>query len=433
MPKPNKLTMIDLFAGCGGLSLGMEQAGFTPLLFSEINKDAAGTYLANRQGEEIEDFRDIYTLTDSKIKALKRRWKAEGIDQVDLICGGPPCQGYSGIGHRRSYAVERNEIPSNTLYREMIRVIEGFEPKLFLFENVRGLLTGRWTKSGEKGEIFKDVLKAFKALKKYEVRWALVHAKDYGVPQNRPRLLIVGIRKELGWTPSVTSDNAVESGLLPPGNGGAPNLVDVFDDLIDRNYLKTGKTERYTREAKSGFQKEMRANRTGKRIAKKGDLLTEHEYSNHADAIREKFQFMLDNEGEIPEAMRTKKFAQRVLKKRWDDGGPNITATSLADDFVHYEQPRSLTVREWARLQCFPDWYLFKGPRTTGGHRRAGRPDQGIWDRDVPRYTQIGNAVPVRLARAVGEHFRALLARQGNAEHKKQKPATMRSSTSRHH
>jgi DNA (cytosine-5)-methyltransferase 1 len=98
-----------------------------------------------------------------------------------------------------------------------------------------------------------------------------------------------------------------------------------------------------------------------------------------------------------------------VIPREWGPGGPNITATSLADDYVHFEQPRSLTVREWARLQTFPDWYQFCGPRTTGGLRRAGAPTEGIWDREVPKYTQIGNAVPVKLAHEVGKHFAALL------------------------
>ncbi|QNP47047.1 DNA cytosine methyltransferase [Sphingomonas sediminicola] len=86
-----------------------------------------------------------------------------------------------------------------------------------------------------------------------------------------------------------------------------------------------------------------------------------------------------------------------------------MTATSLPDDYVHYAQPRSLTVREWARLQTFPDWYRFEGKRTTGGLRRAGNPREGNFDREVPKYTQIGNAVPVRLAERVGEHFRRIL------------------------
>jgi DNA (cytosine-5)-methyltransferase 1 len=118
---------------------------------------------------------------------------------------------------------------------------------------------------------------------------------------------------------------------------------------------------------------------------------------------------MLDHGGDIPSELRTKKFAQRVLPRRWDKSGPSITATSLADDYVHYSQPRTLTVREWARLQTFPDWYRFAGSRTTGGRRRAGDPSIGDWSRDVPKYTQIGNAVPVLLAKAVGEHLRDLL------------------------
>jgi DNA (cytosine-5)-methyltransferase 1 len=120
---------------------------------------------------------------------------------------------------------------------------------------------------------------------------------------------------------------------------------------------------------------------------------------------------MINHNGEIPPRYRTKKFAQRVLPLRWPSSGPNITTTSLPDDFVHFSQPRTLTVREWARLQTFPDWYEFRGPRTTGGRRRAGDPNQGIWERDVPRYTQIGNAVPVMLAKAVGDHIMKILAK----------------------
>lgn len=118
---------------------------------------------------------------------------------------------------------------------------------------------------------------------------------------------------------------------------------------------------------------------------------------------------MIDNNGEIPEEMKTKKFAQRVIPRKWGDGGPNITATSLPDDFVHYSQPRSLTVREWARLQMFPDWYRFSGKRTTGGRRRAGDLSKGDWKRDTPKYTQIGNAVPVKLAEEIGKHLKSIM------------------------
>ena len=120
---------------------------------------------------------------------------------------------------------------------------------------------------------------------------------------------------------------------------------------------------------------------------------------------------MIDNNGNIPEEMRTKKFSQRLIPKRWDESGPNITATSLPDDYVHYAQPRILTVREWARLQMFPDWYKFAGKRTTGGIRRAGNPRQNIFDREVPKYTQIGNAVPPKLAYEIGKFFKNLILR----------------------
>jgi len=146
---------------------------------------------------------------------------------------------------------------------------------------------------------------------------------------------------------------------------------------------------------------------------KKGDKLSEQEYSNHSEEIQEKFEFMqmkgLDNK-DLPVKYRTKKFSQRVLPPCWDNGsGPWMTATSLPDDYVHYSQPRSLTVREWARIQTFPDWYQFKGKRTTGGMRRAGRPGENIHDRELPKYTQIGNAVPVKLAEAIGKHFVSIL------------------------
>ena len=98
-----------------------------------------------------------------------------------------------------------------------------------------------------------------------------------------------------------------------------------------------------------------------------------------------------------------------MLPKKWGNKGPTITACSLPDDFVHYGQARSLTVREWARLQTFPDWYQFSGKRTTGGLRRAGNPRESIFEREVPKYTQIGNAVPVKLAFEIGSHLRKIL------------------------
>lgn len=409
------LTCVDLFAGCGGLSLGFEMAGFKPLLFSEINKDAAATYKANRSTEIIE-VGDIYQFKNADIAKLKAKWKRDGIADVDVVAGGPPCQGYSGIGHRRTFNLEKQDIPSNQLYHQMIRVVEAINPRIFLFENVGGLLTAKWTRNGAKGEIFRDVLRSFRGIKGYSVRWQLVHSRSYGVPQNRPRVLIVGIREDqkINVPPVVKSGRtiieptAIADGLLPKGDNDFPTLVELLSDLCDPNFKYGEATIKYPTAPLNRFQRRLRTTLKGKTLGK-GAPLTDHEFSDHAPRIREKFAYMIANDSEIPVHMQTKKFAQRVLPKEWGIKGPNITATSMPDDYVHYSQPRILSVREWARLQTFPDWYLFKGPRTTGGRRRAGDPSVGLWARDVPKYTQIGNAVPVELARKVGEHLAGLL------------------------
>jgi len=407
-----KNPFIDLFAGCGGLSLGLEQAGFHPVYVNELNTDALNTYLINRSEYKhlsLKEFHsnDIKELSGSKKKLeelsknLKSKFNIKKGD-LSLVVGGPPCQGYSGIGHRRSYKVDKEKIPSNYLYKEMYKVIKYFNPKAFVFENVRGLLSARWTKNGVKGEIFKDVLKQFSKLKNYNYDYSLVQSKDYGVPQNRPRVLVIGIRKDI-------KSKINKEEFFPSKDISYPHLDELFSDLIDKNYNKNFVTNSYLSDPKTKIQRTLRTRKNKNSFLSKGDKLTDQEYSNHSPNIVKKFKSMLDNGGVIKDKFKTKKFAQRLLNKRWNSKGPNITATSLPDDYVHYSQPRTLTVREWARLQMFPDWYIFQGKRHTGGIRRAGNPQKGIFDREVPKYTQIGNAVPVELARRLGLNLKKII------------------------
>ena len=209
-------------------------------------------------------------------------------------------------------------------------------------------------------------------------------------------------------SPYSTGGNARSLGYIPYGKTEAPSLNDLLSDLIDSDYLKNGATKVYPAPAKTDIQRQFRTT-TNSRVAQKGAVLTEQVYSAHSPKVMQKFQYMLDNGGNISEEMRTKKFAQRLLPKKWNGMGPNITATSLPDDYVHFSQPRVPTVREWARIQTFPDWYQFAGPRTTGGRRRAGDPDAGDWSREVPKYTQIGNAVPVMLAQCIAKHMKTII------------------------
>lgn len=420
--RTKQLMAMDLFAGCGGLSLGLEQAGFTPAFVNELNDDARSTYIQNRTddhewlaepGFHSDDVKQM-VLDKQYLPALERRLKNDlGIEhgELDLLVGGPPCQGFSGIGHRRSYSVDKEQLPSNHLYQDMAAIIHRLRPRAFVFENVRGLLNSRWTNDGAKGEVWADVLDTFQRIPGYSVAYSLVYAKDYGVPQNRPRVLMVGIREDVRCDIQRDGqpDQAVGRGYLPAATGGAPDLIDLLGDLVDPHYENGGSTTAYPNAARTSVQKQLRTPRGGGQPLRKGAQVTEHDYSKHSEHILAKFKAMQSAGGRVPPQFQTKKFAQRVLPARWGKDGPTITATSLSDDYVHFSQPRVLTVREWARLQMFPDWYQFAGKRTTGGIRRAGNPREGIFDREVPKYTQIGNAVPVGLAKAVGQHLATLL------------------------
>lgn len=413
------LHSIDLFAGCGGLSLGLEKAGFIPLYVSELNSDALQTYLTNRdtlfphlrKKYWCQDIKSIITnesFVEDFLSGVKKDFKRDySKNSIDLIVGGPPCQGFSGLGIRRSYSVEKHQLPSNHLYQDMAYLIHRIKPKSFVFENVEGLLSAKWTNEGLKGEIFQDVLETFRNIPNYQVKYKLVHAKDYGVPQNRPRILIVGFRTDIFSTENKSND-AVECGFLPQPTFNPPDLIDVLGDLVDDKFEYGGETTKYPKSPITKFQKLMRT-KLDETISRKGDLLTEHVYSNHSEKVRMKFKLMIENNGVIPLEYKTKKFAQRLLPKIWSEKGPSITATSLPDDFVHFSQARVPTVREWARIQTFPDWYQFSGKRTTGGIRRAGNPRENNFEREVPKYTQIGNAVPVQLGYEISNHIKKIL------------------------
>ena len=454
-------SMVDLFAGCGGLSLGFETVGFEPVFVNELNPHAMDTYRANRfhapgnepfaTNDELKCHDVAELLEPVEVAAVKARLSSLGTHDLrfpscgpgstlDVLAGGPPCQGFSGIGHRRTHNVDREKVPSNHLYAAMAEVIESLRPRIFLFENVRGLRHARWSASG--GLVWDSVKKRFLQLenKGYVVRAALVRARDFGVPQNRPRVLIIGIRRDiaedasdlLDLDPGLAEDDdrgAIRAGFVPdPAKDSVrpPGLANLLGDLEDpaiagilQEAKRTGcyppgelKTETYPRpKPEKGVQSWLRG-QWYRVPAERVGRLTEQVYSRHSKTVLERFSWILDPDaGELPPELRTKKFRQVALPAEWGKDGPFITATSLPDDYVHYAQPRILTVREWARLQLFPDWYVFKGPRTTGGLRRAGNPREGRFGREVPMYTQVGNAVPVPLAAAIAGRFRLILDR----------------------
>ena len=178
---------VDLFAGCGGLSLGLEQAGFVPAYVNELAPDAMESYLRNRDKNfpllrekyNSYDIQENLTVKKNALDELLSNFESDyGIRKGDiaLVVGGPPCQGYSAMGIRRTFTVDKKDIPSNHLYADMIKAIEKLQPKAFLFENVAGLMRGRWTPSGKAGEIWSDVQMAFKKIKGYTAHAELLHA-----------------------------------------------------------------------------------------------------------------------------------------------------------------------------------------------------------------------------------------------------------------
>lgn len=274
---------VDLFAGCGGLSLGLEHSGFIPTYVNELNKDALETYLLNRDKKN-PLLREKYNSND--IKQMVKSSKLEKIytdmmadygvskGELDLVVGGLPCQGFSIIGHRRNFNVQKMDLPYNYLYRDMVMIIKYLQPKCFLFENVAGLLSGKWNSTGTNGGIWSDVKKNFSTLN-YKIRWSLIHSREYGVPQNRPRIIMVGLRDDMTFD---EMEEAPAGGMLPyPISISAPNPIDILSDLVDPDYLDKKSTDFYVKDSRTDIQKRLRGS------LKKGDVLTDQEYGNHSN------------------------------------------------------------------------------------------------------------------------------------------------------
>lgn len=397
-------------------------AGFEPVFASEINEHARQTYIVNRQQLKLVDGKDVVgditeiTRSTNALSELAKRLRRE-YGEIDLVAGGPPCQGYSTRGIRSTFSsVTREETPSNYLYRDMAKFVSAVGPKMFLFENVRGLITARWNPKGERGEIWRDVQSSFSKVKarykgqlyRYRIATTVIRASDFGVPQNRPRVFLIGVREDV----TDNRGNTVDAKSLFPTSSEQPtiDLKDLLCDLIDTKGERLGYSSTYTKPPLNAVQRSLRKTRNG-RIRGKGAPITDHVYTNHSERVIKRFEYLIQSDAPIPKHLSIKKFAQRALPARWNGKTPNITATSAPDDYVHFSRPRILTVREWARLQMFPDWYVFRGPRTTGGRRRAGDLSVGDWSRELPRYTQIGNAVAIPVATAIGKSMLRVLQR----------------------
>lgn len=414
------MQLIDLFAGCGGLSLGLKEAGFKTVLANELEKNACLTYNHNFKSTKLIEGDISKVLNSDQLDHHLNMLKKEGYkNKIDLVAGGPPCQGYSQAGRRKSEKVSLKYIADNRLYKEMIRVIEYVEPRVFLLENVLGLLSARWKKNDRKPTVFMDLWDEFnkKLGTTYMIRPHLLKASDFGVPQRRVRFFLIGIKKkEIKYkfdyylkTPYINSPSDIKDmkmgffAFKSFSSKKAPDPKEVISDLNFNGWKK--EHPHHQMNPQSDFQRKLRK----KTKEYQEQFLWNHEETTHTQKAINRFKEIQQGmkPDKLPKNLKSKKITQRALQKEWKNR-PNITITSMPDDLIHYDKPRILTVRECARFQTFPDYFKFCGVRTIGGKKRGGSKTEEI-ERTIPQYTQVANAVPPLLAKALGKMIKNLL------------------------
>ncbi|MDP2779035.1 DNA cytosine methyltransferase [Devosia sp.] len=412
----------DLFAGCGGFSLGLSQAGLKGKFAIERDPMAFETFSANfienqsssvafewpkwlaKQAWDIE-----HLLAQHKDELAKLR------GAIDVLAGGPPCQGFSFAGRR----VEDD--PRNLLFEKYVEVVDALQPQALIVENVPGMRVAHARRNVvdlripgeqvEKPKSFYDKLVDSLDAAGYKMEAMLVDSSRFGVPQRRSRLIAVGIRKDLcEWLDGGLARMFVlleEARLAQLKELGLPEAISASSALSDLETVGREMIDctdpnsgRGFHEVKYGaptttYQQLMQAGHHGG--------MDSMRLARHRDDVRERFARIL---AECRRGVRMSDENRKTygLKKHriypMASNEPAPTITTLPDDILHYCEPRILTVRETARLQSFPDWFAFKGKYTTGGQRRT---------KECPRYTQVGNAVPPYLARAIGIAVRNLL------------------------
>lgn len=383
---------IDIFAGCGGLSTGLTNAGWTGLFAIEKNTDAFLTFK--------------YNLIDNKKHFLWPSWltiaehdidellKTHAVElnklqgKITLVAGGPPCQGFSMAGKRNKYD-QRNKLVKS--YFKFIKLVR---PEVIFLENVYGFTVNFKEKKGTK----RYSSYAERTLKRlgYKTAHRIVDMSDYGVPQSRKRFILIGMQSHLPKKVFEILDNNKKTFCERKGISCTTTVLEAISDLEKKHGTVPSPDTKGFLAGKygaiqSGYQRLMR-----KGIVLEAGAVDSHRFVNHKEETVKLHKNLLllapvgkrikptDN---IVENLNRR--GVTVLNK--EALAPTIT--SIPDELVHYNEPRILTVREHARIQSFPDWFEFKGKYTSGGKYRK---------LEVPRYTQVGNAVPPLFAEQIG-------------------------------
>ncbi|MBL4697981.1 MAG: DNA cytosine methyltransferase [Phycisphaerales bacterium] len=360
------MNSIDLFAGAGGLSLGLSQAGINVVLANELEEDFAATYQANHPNTRmrVDDIARIDFAAE--IKAL------ELTGNIHLVCGGPPCQGFSTVGKKDL------DDPRNSLFQQFLRCVDETNPEAIIFENVAGF------KTMYQGRVYHELIEHLTS-RGFVTDTKILNAVDFGLAQYRKRTIVVGIRSDklVEWpTAQYSNDSDGLFGALPPYRV----LMDAISDLPPLSAC--GQSDEYLSEPQNEFQEAMRDG---------ASELTEHNCANYGQRMQEILKIIPPGGSvhDLPERLRPKGyFANTYARLVPDQPSPTITrnfGTPSSSRCVHPHQNRALSTREGARLQGFPDWYKFIGSKTS-------------------KNLQIGNAVPPPLGKALGQMMQKMLA-----------------------
>ncbi|MGB1491114.1 MAG: DNA cytosine methyltransferase, partial [Candidatus Poseidoniaceae archaeon] len=345
------MTVLDLFSGCGGLSVGFEQAGFKVIAGVDYDEAALNTFKHNHRGSH------AIHLDLSKDDAMEQIRTRIGYEtQIDLIAGGPPCQGFSLTGPRKL------KDKRNKLYMSMLSAVKEFSPSAFLIENVRGM-AGLY-----QGKVLKDIVTQFDKAG-YNVEHRILNAADYGVPQVRNRLFIVGIRKDIG------------NFEFPESTHRQSDWVTCEEAISDLPTLENdlGSNEsKYEGAPISDFQRKLRGS---------CNVLYNHLGTRHTELVKSVIAQVPEggNHKDLPPGVgESRKFNEAWT--RYHSQRPSRTIDTGHRNHFHYRWNRVPTVRENARLQSFNDEFEFLGTKTQQNR-------------------QVGNAVPPLLARALGRQI----------------------------
>lgn len=400
MKKQDKFTFIDLFAGCGGLSEGFYRQGFTALTHVEFDHFAC---------ESLRTRMRHYGFLDDQISVLEKDITDEDILQsiekeinneaVDLIIGGPPCQAYSSLGRAKDENGMQND-PRNFLFESYERILTHFKPKIFVFENVTGLLTAKIGGKRIVDKILKQLGQEYKLIENpFDM---VLNSCDYGVPQVRKRVILIGVRKDILLEPKEIYNGIIKTHYNPESSDeekkNKRKYVTVKEAISDLPFLKPGQGSTYAEHRINlwnDFLEKIRA--------RESNIIADHVARSHNDVDKRRYYEMSKNKWtfkdlleKMPELnhMKQRVFDNSYVVQFWDLPARTIIAHLYKDgnQFIHpdYKQARTLTPREAARLQSFPDDFVFEGSRTQ-------------------QYKQIGNAVPPIMAEAIAKSIKKAL------------------------